>query len=116
MVDNNLPYNFDQTASNFETSKEVKEYFLKSEEDKKRQGQLILKLSDKRYKNSTDQWKMFVKTKPLYVELDNPISLFKGDLENLFGQKIPNTRNAPSIKFHQLEKLALIAGLKLVTE
>ncbi len=41
MVDNNLPYNFDQTASNFETSKEVKEYLLKSEEDKKRQGQFL---------------------------------------------------------------------------
>lgn len=116
MVENSLPYNFDQTSSNFETSKEIKEYLLKNDEVKKKQGQVIINLWDKRYKESTNQWKMFVKTKPLYVELDNPVSLYRTDLENIFGQRIPNTRNAPGIKFHQLEKLALIAGIKIVTE
>ena len=114
MVDNNSPYNFDHTASNFETSKEIKAYLLKSDEDRKRQGQFILRLWDNKYKGSTDKWKMFVKTKPLLVEFNKPISLFKADLETIFGEIIPNTRCGPSIKFHHLEKLALIAGIKLV--
>lgn len=116
MIEGNKPYTFENTASNFTKIDEINQFLNLDQEDQIRQGRSIVYSWDKKYKEKTDKWQMFVKTKKLYVEYDKPISLMKGALEHVFNGKIPNTRCAPSINFNQFERLLKFVGLNLQIE
>jgi hypothetical protein len=113
LIEGNSPYDFDHTASRYETKIEVNEFLNRPKEEQAVLGRRMLRDWDNYYKEKVNEWPMFIKTNPLYVELNNPISFYDEDLRIVFGEKIPNTRNPPTITFGQLEKIAAYVGINL---
>lgn len=113
MIDGNVPFDFDKTAGNFTTKKELKRFL---EHDKKTQdviGQRKLKHWDNQYLQKSKEWTCFVRTKTLYKNLINPVPIFRQDFEIIFN-KLPNTRTPNKISEDQFIKLSRLIGLDVL--
>jgi hypothetical protein len=110
MVDNNPPFEFDQTASRFKSSKQIKEFLNKTPQKQLTIGQRHLQFWDADYLRKSQQWTCFVRTKPIYVNLTDPSPIFRQDFEMIFG-KVPNTRTPNKISAKQFIELTRLTGL-----
>ncbi len=112
MVSNNPPNDFVKTGGNFTSKLREKQFLNKTDIEKGKIGKRIIKIWDAEYLNKSKKWKCFVKTEPLFVNVDNPPLISNLDFNHIFG-KIPNTRTPNLIAEKQLILLAKIAGLNL---
>ena len=112
MVDNNLPYEFEKTAGNYETKKQINTYLLRSTEQKLKIGQARIKNWDKGYFEKSEKWQSFIKTKKMYLNIFNPVHILRSEFENIFGQ-IPYTQNPKKITEMEFSELSKIAGLEI---
>lgn len=115
MVSNNTPNDFLTTGGNFTSKLREKQFLSKSYEMQKKIGKRMVKAWDTEYLNKSKKWKCFVKTKPIFVNVDEPPLISNLDFNYIFG-KIPNTRTPNLITKKQLISLAKIAGLNLKME
>jgi hypothetical protein len=111
MVINNTPHEFPKTGGNFRTKTLEKSFLSRTELEKEKIGERRIKIWDKDYLNKSNKWKCFIKTKILYLDINEPPLLLKSDFDYIFG-KTPNTRTPNLISEKQLINLAKIAGLK----
>lgn len=115
MVLNNPPFDFDKTAGNFKNKSQQKTFNSKTEEEKTDIGERLLRIWDEVYLNRTKHWECFVKTRPIYVDIQNPTQILHSDFEYIFG-KIPNTRTPNKISKKQLVELARLVGINISFE
>lgn len=95
------PIEFKRTSGNFKTNKEYKSYNLLSDEQKIKREENRINYWDKEYKKRENKNSCFIKTKSLYLELNNPKVIERKLFEQIFG-KIPNTQIPQKIKKEQL--------------
>lgn len=112
MVADNPPYKFDQTASRFKSSKQLKEFMNKPAQEQLVIGERHLQFWDSDYLRKSQQWTCFVRTQPIYVNVTDPIPIFRQDFEVIFG-KLPNTRTPNKISAKQLRELGRLIGLDI---
>ncbi|RZJ91962.1 MAG: hypothetical protein EOO20_03510 [Chryseobacterium sp.] len=112
MTVGNLPFDFDKTASNYQTEKEIKKYLLRDQQTQTKIGEQRLKLWDSNYFWKSKKWPCFIRTKALYRNLINPVPIYRQDFVSIFG-KLPNTRTANKISEMQFIKLSKLIGLNI---
>ncbi|RNI22657.1 hypothetical protein [Rufibacter latericius] len=113
MVKGNEPYPFDHTAGNFEKALDLRAFMKRDTERQQKVGARRVVHWDNNYKYKADNWSMLIKTKPLYIEVNDPVPLHKETLLEIFGGKVPNTRNPKAISLRQLADLAFLAGVSI---
>jgi hypothetical protein len=112
MVSHNLPFNFDQTAGDFDKKRELSTFLSRTNEQQMSIGKRRLKLWDQKYLDKTFTWACFIRTEPLYVNVSNPDPVFRSDFEVIFS-KIPNTRTPVKISKEHLAKLGHLCNLDI---
>lgn len=111
MVANNNPEIFEKTASLFCKKKEMKDYFNKPDEVRKKIAERIVSLWDKEYKKKAEFWGDFVITRPLFLELNTPPVVLRDDFQRIFG-RYPNTRMPNIISFTELIQLGKLVEIE----
>lgn len=112
MVNGNLPFDFDKTAGNFKTGKELKHFLMHNQQTQLTIGQRYLGHWDNNYLQKSQQWTSFIRTKTLYKNLVDPVPVFRQDFEIIFG-KLPNTRTPNRISDKQFIELSKLIGLNV---
>ena len=92
MVSDNPPYNLDQTGRNPTTS---------------------LEGWDNQYLERSKDNPCFIRTRKIYLNLENPAPIFDNNFIDIFG-RIPGTRNPSKISKEQLVELARLAEVELI--
>lgn len=107
MILENRPYDFDKTGGDFESIHSFKKYLLRSGERRLAIGRRRLKIWDENYLKKSKIWECFVKTKPLYLDVNNPTQISGSDFDYIFGRiSITQTPNILTEKqFIELGKL-----------
>jgi hypothetical protein len=113
MVKGNLPMEFDKTAGNFKSERELKHFLKHNQYTQLIIGQRYLRHWDNSYLQKSTRWTCFVRTKSLYKNLDNPIPIFRKDFNAIFG-KLPNTRTPNKISEKQFIELSKLIGLNVL--
>jgi len=114
MIDGNSPCEFEKTFGNFENFSKYREFTRKVSLDQKLEGIERIVEWDNCYKWKSELWPIFVKTRPLYLEIYNPL-LLDDKIVDIF-QKMPNTRTPKKITQLQLIKLAKLVGVDINME
>ena len=91
MVEDNPPNQFDRTVGSFNSAKEMKQFESFDEEKKIRRGEAIIRAWDRGYQQRADEYNNFVITKPLFLDIYNPLSISRELLIKWFG-KVPGTQ------------------------
>lgn len=112
MVSNNLPLDFDKTSGDYKSVLEQKKFLSRNDRQKMKIGEKRLRLWDKNYQKKSKEWPCFIKTKPIYINLINPIQILRSDFNSIFG-KLPNTRMPKKINKEQLIRIGRLAGLEI---
>ena len=112
MVIENPPNDFDKTAGNFERISQLKTFLSRTEEQRLEIGRRLLKSWDENYLQRSINFGCFVKTKPLYLNFDNPTQILYSDFDFIFG-KVPNTQTPNKLTEKQFIELAKLAGLDI---
>ena len=112
MVIENQPLDFDKTAGDFLNKSQIKAYSSRTEAQKLQIGKIRLKNWDNDYLNRSRIWQCFVKTKPLYLDFDNPTPILYSDFDFIFG-KVPSTQTPKKLTDTQFIELAKLAGLDI---
>ncbi len=113
MVPDNYPLDFDKTAGNFKNNSQLNTFLSHSEKQKLIIGKARIKLWNEDYLRNSKTWQCFVKTKPLYLNINDPRQILRSEFIDIFG-KLPNTRTPNKITEKQLIDLAKIVGLELL--
>lgn len=113
MVKGNLPYDFDKTAGNFKTKKELEHFLVHNSPTQLTIGQRRLKHWDKNYLDKAQQWPCFIKTKALYKNVISPTPIFRTDFERIFN-KLPNTRTPNKISENQFTELCKLLEIDVL--
>lgn len=112
IVPGNYPYNFDQTAGDFKTKKELNGYLRKDANTQFLIGRRRLKHWDKKYSDKSLKWSCFVKTKILYMNLQDPKPIFVHNFNAIFN-KMPNTRTPNKISSNQFTELLKLIDINV---
>lgn len=112
MVNGNRPFQFEQTAGRFDSKKEIKRFFSKSQQQQDAVGQRILHSWDGEYLQKSITWPSFIRTTPIYVNTKNPVPIFRSDFEIIFN-KVPNTRTPNKISREQLVMIGKLCDVKI---
>jgi hypothetical protein len=112
MVNGNPPYKLEHTAGKFKTKGALKKFMSKPQQLQDVVGQRILDSWNDTYLQKSITWPCFIRTMPIYVNTQNPVPIFRLDLENIFN-KVPNTRNPNIISRKQLIMMGKLCGLKI---
>lgn len=115
MITGNYPLQFSKTGGNFNNKTQEKMFLARSEVEKEKIGERRIKNWNNEYLAKSIIWKCFVKTKPLFLEINKPPLISKSDFNYIFG-KTPNTRNPNLITKKQLSEIAQIGNLELIIE
>jgi hypothetical protein len=110
LVQNNLPYMFDQTIGNLNSKKLEKRYLLFSPQKQLIYGRARLKNWDNNYWKISTQWPCFIKTTSIYLNYCDPPQITRNDFNRIFG-KIPNTQTPKKISKKQLHDLGKLIDL-----
>jgi hypothetical protein len=110
MTPTNPPLDFDKTAGDFRTSKQIKNFLAHSSQTQQIIGQRRLALWDNTYLLRSQRWSCFISTSPIYIDYNNPKIISKNDFNRIFG-KIPNTQIPKIIPQIKLNQLYMLAGL-----
>lgn len=110
MIDDNHPFEFHETAGNYEKKSDIQKFLNSDIEKQKQIGKRRVELWNGEYLSKSKKWGDFVITKPIFTELHNPPILTGDDMKKIFG-KVPNTRNPNKIKKEELKELAKYAGI-----
>ena len=110
MVDDNYPFEFHETAGNYEKKSDINKFLNYDIEKQKQIGKRRIEIWNGEYLNKSKKWGDFVITKPIFRELYNPPILTDEDMKKIFG-KVPNTRNPNKIKKEELKELAKYADI-----
>jgi hypothetical protein len=110
MVPQNHPFDFDKTAGDFKTNKQIKNFLARPHQTQINIGQRRLTLWDNMYLQRSQRWPCFISTEPIYLEFNNPKNISRNDFNKNFG-KIPNTQIPQKITQTQLDHLYKLAGL-----
>jgi hypothetical protein len=112
IVPTNPPHAFIETGGNFETKKELQTFLNASSQNQQENGNSRLQNWDKGYLYRSRKWPCFIRTTPLYINLENPYPIFQSDLDIIFGKRI-GTRSGKKITETQLIDLAHLIGVEL---
>lgn len=112
MVSGNLPFDFEKTAGNFKTGKELKCFLELKKETQLKNGERYLGHWDNNYLQKSQKWPSFIRTKTLYINLVDPVPVFRQDFEIIFG-KLPNTRTPNRISDKQFIEISKLIGLNV---
>lgn len=110
MVNDNLPYEFHETAGNYEKKTDIRKFLCYENEKQKQIGKRRIEIWNGEYLNKSKKWGDFVITKPIFIELNNPPILTDDDMKKIFG-RVPNTRNPNKITKEELKELAKYADI-----
>lgn len=115
MFYNNPPYQFHETAGNYNTNLENTKFLNYPIDKQKIIGERRIILWNNEYLKTSNKWGDFIITKPIFIELNNPPILKDNDMIKIF-DKVPNTRNPNIITKEQFKKLAKHAGINFINE
>ncbi len=107
------PIEFKKTSGNFKSAKEYNFYNSLSNEQKKKREEKRIFHWNEAYKERENKNSCFIKTKSLYLELDNPKVIDRKLFEQIFG-KIPNTQRPQKIIKEQLIQLLNSLSIDIV--
>lgn len=110
MVEDNFPYEFHETAGNYEKKSDIQKFLNYDIEKQKLIGKRRIEIWNGEYLNKSKKWGDFVITKPIFIELNDPPILTDDDMKKIFG-KVPNTRNPNRIKKEELRELSKYADI-----
>ena len=112
MVANNFPYEFNKTAGNFNSKKEINKFLKRTEQEQLQEGNKRLADWDKCYSERAKDFGCFIKTKALYKNLKDPKVILPSDFKSIFN-KIPGTQNPRELTEKEFKELAIVAGLDI---
>lgn len=112
MIDGNPPFSFDKTAGKFKKVKDMKRYLGKDFNKRMKIGKKKVQSWDSQYKSKSKTWPCFIRTAPLYVNLNTPPPIYSEDIFSVFAKKI-GTRNPKIIYMDQLKHLSERVGIKI---
>jgi hypothetical protein len=113
MIADNPPYQFHETAGNYNTGKEIKRFLSRDPVKQQTIGNARIKQWDKEYLFKTQKWGNFVMTKRIFVELSDPPILTEEILDGIF-ERVPNTQMPNYIEKEQFKKLAAYANINFI--
>lgn len=115
IVEDNPPLDFDKTAGDYKSMKDINHYLSKESSKQEIIGRQRIRLWDNRYKERVKKNGAFNITNPIYINVDNPPVITNEKFKEIFG-KVPNTRNPNKISKIQFRELALLAGINVLVE
>ena len=115
LVEENPPLEFDRTAGDYQTIKDIKKYLGRDLDKQDLIGKQRIKLWDNRYKERVKRNSVFNITKPIYINVHNPPVITDKSFKDIFG-RIPNTRNPNKIQKTEFKELALLAGVNVILD
>lgn len=115
MVADNSPYQFHETAGDFEKISGIRRFLNYDEDKQKVLGMKRVEIWDKMYLERSINCGAFIITNPIFIELTNPPILTEENMRTIFG-KVPITQNPNKIKKEQLKNLATFANINFIYE
>jgi len=115
MVEDNPPYQFHETAGNYDKITEIRKFLNHNEDKQKLIGNRRVEIWNNDYLEKSIKWGDFIITKPIFTELTNPPILTEENMRTIFG-RVPKTRNPNIITKEQLKNLATYADINFIYE
>jgi len=112
IVENNFPYEFNKTAGNFNSKKELNIFLKKTELEQMQEGNKRLVDWDKFYFERSKDVGCFIKTKSLYKNIVDPKIILPSVFESVFN-KIPGTQNPRELTEKEFNDLTKLVGLDI---
>ncbi|SFH39270.1 hypothetical protein [Pontibacter chinhatensis] len=91
LVAGNAPKRLFETGGDFKSQRELKAFLAMEQEKQSRVADTRVRAWDRQYQQRAVEFPSFVVTRPVYLDLNNPISLFRAELVSWFGN-VPGTQ------------------------
>jgi hypothetical protein len=103
MVPENPPKPIEMTTGRFDTLNQMNSFLSLPPQIRDRKGEAIIRVWNNDYMKRVREFPQFVITKPIYLDVWNPISISPSELRQAFNGKIPGTQNPRKLKAEEYQ-------------